>query len=141
MIDISTGELWSQNSVCYSNIIPPTPRTSSNDLELFLELLSALYLSLKGSVVIIGDFNIPNYANFITDVQTTDSRSKLIANFLGITDLIQSNNVFNANSRLLDLVLSNVNCKVIRALDVLLMEDLHQISFELSTSRLQRVPK
>nr|CAH7719089.1 unnamed protein product [Callosobruchus chinensis] len=59
-------------------------------------------------VVILGDFNAPRYN--LNDV--SDGKTRTLNNFLSYFNATQYNNVLNSHQRLLDLVISNVECEV-----------------------------
>ena len=59
-------------------------------------------------VIILGDFNIPHYIK--NDVK--DSKTSVMSNFLTFFNLLQYNNTLNSSGRILDLVLSNVECEI-----------------------------
>ena len=112
----------------YTNIflfviyIPPSLGT--NYYSQFFETFETLHYLNDNDVYFIGDFNIPNYREFIVHNNNVE-RTAALMSFLNYFDLKQCNSILNSNNRLLDLVISNVTCGVEKAQDVLLKEDSH----------------
>lgn len=81
----------------YNLYIPPD--ISVLEFETLFELLETILMSQK-SVLIVGDFNIPNFQN-----TTHHSKSQVLCNFLNLFGLQQFNKVNNVYGRVLDLVI------------------------------------
>ena len=133
MIDILVVKINSsfQNFYVVVAYVPPSPRTCVEDIDVFFEYLIALCFTLEGDVIILGDFNIPAYSDSLMDQIGSDGRLKPLLNFLEMSGYRQYNFVRNSNLRLLDLILSNIECRVSKATDVLLDEDHHHPSLEI----------
>lgn len=77
---------------------------------------------LGKSVIIVGDFNCYNLGS---TAPTYDHRSFIIQMFLHTLGLNQYNQIYNCNNRLLDLVLTNINCEIAidRDMSPIVLED------------------
>ena len=117
--------------------VPPAPRVSAGDVELFFELLSSLCSLLGNNIIILGDFNIPSYSAYLVNSQLKDSKTNSLLYFLNLTNYHQYNYITNNYDRLLDLVLSDKQCVIVKASDVLLNEDAHHPSLEIETNCLK----
>ena len=104
--------------------IPPS--TSFEDYELFTDLLSNLEDIHTNKLIIVGDFNIPNFV-----LNLTDKFSTLLVNFANFIDLTQYNYVRNANNHILDLVFSNLVITIEKSINPLVDEDNHHPALEL----------
>lgn len=111
----------------YVTYIPPS--ISVNELELFLELLGQSVNNHR-NVLIMGDFNITHFNN--NDI--IDTKCQLINDFINFVSLNQVNNVVNVNGRLLDLVFTNIQCKVFHDCLPLVKEDVHHPAIQLALS-------
>ncbi|KAI4470576.1 endonuclease-reverse transcriptase [Holotrichia oblita] len=102
------------------NIYIP-PDIDLDDLEASFDALAVALLGKH--VIFCGDFNIPKL------LSNTDNDRKCLAfnAFMDILDLKQINNVTNCNGKILDLILTNLNCEidVSHDTDPLVPEDLH----------------
>lgn len=85
------------------------PATTFYDFELFFESLEQLEVLQSGNVIVMGDFNVPNFVN----PNIVDSKVTVIKNFINFLNLDQVNNTLNGSNRLLDLVLCNMKSEVI----------------------------
>lgn len=115
------------------------PNISLAELQLFLEAFEECLLDV-GDVLVVGDFNIPNFTGSLSD-----ARSGLLHDFLSFAGLLQVNNVLNCNNRILDLVLHNVdNCMVENENSPLTNLDPYHpalnITIELKCGRSERFP-
>lgn len=102
------------------------PASSLSLYERLVEELVALHPIIASNIIILGDFNIPDFvhaANMSVSSSHLTSFS-LINNLCNYFDLTQLNSALNNHNRLLDLVLSNVqDCSVVKSTDKLLAED------------------
>lgn len=73
------------------------------------------------NLVIVGDFNTPNFVNY----ELYDRKSFSINNFINFFSFNQLNHVLNVSDRLLDLLLSNIKCEVLHDNAPLLHEDVY----------------
>lgn len=92
-------------------------------------------------VLILGDFNLTNYA--AERLLTSPSGGlKSLNNFLQLSNFQQCNLITNHNDRILDFVICSVECIVERAVDTLIDEDSHHPALvaimPLSSPRLKR---
>lgn len=102
--------------------IPPDISRSGNDIVTkFFTHLGEFLLSLKGPILIVGDFNLPKF-----NLQgSTPNRTNItiVKDFLSITGLSQYNEVTRCDNKCLDLVLSNTPCTVIKSPEELVLSD------------------
>lgn len=92
-------------------IIPTCSLLSYENFYNFLENLPFLY---EGNFLLIGDFNI-SYLNEHYVTQFTDPYIEALNNLLNFFNCIQHNRVVNNLNRILDLVVSKLNCTVIHS--------------------------
>ena len=78
----------------------------------FFEYLYSLEFLNKGDTLLLGDFNIPGYADFYYTHERQDNYINNLMNFLNLSGLNQYNFVKNTDERLLDLVIFNRTCTV-----------------------------
>ncbi|CAG4935597.1 unnamed protein product, partial [Parnassius apollo] len=111
-IDVKTNDTLQKISIC-AVYLPPV---SSETLSSFLENSTDI-IDISDKVIILGDFNL----GFIDWSRKSDSDpciainygSKLglsLIDFMAVNNLSQMNDVSNVDGRILDLVLSNVDC-------------------------------
>lgn len=103
--------------------IPPT--LSLLDYSLLFDYLESS-LPSEDSVIITGDFNIPELQTYYITNRVTRLVRPLV-DFLQFSDYVQHNHVLNSNDRLLDLILSTstLECSVNHSIDTLVDEDVH----------------
>lgn len=105
------------------------------DYERLFECLERLGDLYGDRVLIMGDFNIGSYADFVDGVACGDSRCELLAGFLNFLDLKQLNTVRNSRNRMLDLILTNItDCSCCREDDPLVPEDGHHPTLHIDIS-------
>ncbi|KAJ8980525.1 hypothetical protein NQ317_008322 [Molorchus minor] len=130
MADLSTGGgvlldmvackcTTSSHTTLYVLTLYVPPSTSIEVFELLFEYLEQADFLQSKHVVIMGDFNVPNFVNQLN----ADSKTFVINNFMNFFDFHQLNNILNSHHRLLDLIISNVACKVVHDNAPLLRED------------------
>ena len=83
----------------------------------------------QDNVIILGDFNVPNFNNPLVH----DAKCQKMHDFLNLSNLRQFNSVCNSSGKLLDLAISNMNCEVRRDFAPLINEDLHHPSLRVNT--------
>ena len=105
----------------------------------FFECFETLDYLDSHKVFFIGDFNIPEYTNSAENNNNTPRTIALQA-FLNFFELVQYNNIDNANNRFLDLVISNHDCHVSKSEDILLKEDAHHPALNISFSIVNHTP-
>jgi hypothetical protein len=90
---------------------------NSHDLtyKVFCDLLMSLHFLYDSNLLIVGDFNVPDYVNGVCGHSKASTSCQLLNNLICFYDLKQCNNVRNSNNRLLDLVFVNrcLSCSVI----------------------------
>lgn len=96
----------------------------------YFEQLEFLY---DNNTLIFGDFNITNYANYLEHF-TTDSKCLYLSQFIEFFKYQQFNLVKNADQRILDLVISDLECIVVRDMNPLIREDSHHPSLYVTVS-------
>lgn len=72
------------------------------------------------NIIILGDFNVANFMNGITD-----RFSRLLNNFQQFHNLRQYNNIYNFRNCMLDLVFSNIICDIDQLCNPFVYEDRH----------------
>jgi hypothetical protein len=114
--------------------IPP----NSHDLtyKVFCDLLMSLHFLYDSNLLIVGDFNVPDYVNGVCGHSKASTSCQLPNNLICFYDLKQCNNVRNSNNRLLDLVFVNrcLSCSVIDSGDPLVGVDDHHPSLEVGVT-------
>lgn len=125
-IDILGAKCTSLQTTLSIYVIYIPPHININEYEQFLELLSDVVV-LQPNLLILGDFNAPNYCkNSIIDNQT-----RIINNFIEFSSTKQLNNINNNSDRILDLIISNLNCRVTRDSLPLVSEDIYHPSLRI----------
>lgn len=99
------------------------PNFSVANFQLFLELVEQLLVSTD-KLLILGDFNL----TFFNVENIHDIKTQLMINFIQFMGVTQLNNVTNVNNRLLDLVISNIQCQILHDTAPLVDEDQHHPS-------------
>jgi hypothetical protein len=108
--------------VIYVFVIYIPPSSSFEILETFFELLSTTDYVYNDNVVIMGDFNVPNYMF----ENSQDKFALLIKDYQQLLEFSQYNNIYNSYDRILDLVLSTKGCEVLRDNVPIVEEDAHR---------------
>nr|CAH7742969.1 unnamed protein product [Callosobruchus chinensis] len=97
--------------------VPPAiPLATVSD---FYESLMQIECIHNRDIIIMGDFNIPKFV----DNNLDDGATATITDFMNFLNLRQYNTVLNSLNRLLDLVMSNVECNVVRDVSPAVKED------------------
>lgn len=107
-------------------------------LEVFFDVTSGIINDHPNDIFLItGDFNVSNavwqksYTLDQTLVKGGDFAVGILGDFLSFTGLRQFNGIPNINHRILDLVMSNIDCKTLHCVNTLTEEDAHHKSIEL----------
>lgn len=137
-VDIVVVKIIAESgSVYIVNIYVPPSSTNEIYQELF-ETLGSLEFLHTCNVLIIGDFNIPNYVKFVNGGEKVNTKTSELNNFLSISSLSQYNLIPNHLGNILDLVLYNNICRVEKSLEYLVDEDMHHpalnIIFKMNSS-------
>lgn len=131
-IDILMVKIKINFHFLYLLVIYIPPSCKNEDYEATFELLLSLHCIYGSDLLIMGDFNIPEYLN-CSQTQTSTTNFNTMQNFLNLLGLTQFNNIVNNNGRLLDLVLSNRDCIVTKASELILPEDCHHPALSIET--------
>lgn len=107
LVDLCVLKCIKRNSVFYLMNIYIPPDTDNDDLDTLLSALSLRFLNT--SIIIVGDFNT-HHQDF--NIPATDPRSEVLQSFFYTLNLRQYNSIRNFSNRTLDLVLTNMNCKL-----------------------------
>ncbi|KAK9674902.1 hypothetical protein QE152_g40776 [Popillia japonica] len=136
------------NSVIHVVVIYIPPNTSALELNDFFDRMCAYEFITGADLIICGDFNIPTFSNSValdarsgavndfmsfadfniptfSNSVALDARSGAVNDFMSFANVTQKNTFKNANNRLLDLILSNVECQLFREDDPLVGVDEH----------------
>ena len=105
----------------YHNTLYVPPHISASDYEILFDALESLYYLYESYLLVIGDFNVPNYVGM--HISVSDWKVLSVQNFSNFYNLTQYNTIKNCNNKILDLVLTNLNCEVSKALDTFILED------------------
>nr|CAH7740895.1 unnamed protein product [Callosobruchus chinensis] len=103
----------------YVGIIYIPPSITADEYESFFEELEQTFCLHSNPLILLGDFNAPNFRLGINQ----DRKTNAINSLLSVLNLHQHNNVVNETGRLLDLVISNQCCSVTRDHIPLVPED------------------
>lgn len=118
----------------YIAIVYIPPSVSLEYYEDFFDFLENLDVLNTGKVIFVGDFNC---AKFI-DNNIDDGKTCSIMNLLAFLDMKQCNNISNSCDRLLDLVISNLDCSVTRDYVTLVPEDNYHPSLSIRLKEIGR---
>lgn len=132
LIDIVCCKITFKFQVLYFFVLYIPPTITFDSFEHFLDQFTLLTAVFQSNVIIVGDFNVPDFHAKTLPRRLGSQRSILVSNFANSFNLAQYNQIFNCNNRLLDLVLSNFNCTVTRSDVPFVTEDLHHPSLEIS---------
>lgn len=120
-IDILICKCFLYNKHIFIVVVYIPPALEASNMRLFLDAFEQLDFLQDKPIIIFGDFNVPSFV----DTSARDGCKLALDNFITFFEFHQHNNVLNLNNRLLDLVFSNVACRVSRDKCPLLPEDLH----------------
>lgn len=124
IVDIIGCKISYNKTVMYIFNIYIPPSLSSADFEYFFDLLERV-IADKCNVLVVGDFNVPNFTN----INLNDAKSNIVNHFIAFSNFKQFNNILNVNNRLLDLVLSDIKCSVFKDENPLVVEDTYHPAF------------
>ncbi|KAL3273776.1 hypothetical protein HHI36_015203 [Cryptolaemus montrouzieri] len=102
-------QLKTDSTPLFVLVLYATPTTDTATNGLFFDALSPLDIILDKQLLIVGDFNVPS------DVENTqtDGRDISLRIFSETVGLKQYNKIRNKNNRILDLIFSSGNCRMI----------------------------
>ncbi len=67
----------------------------------------------NSNLLILGDFNIPEFQDCYCHLKNPTDIYNTTCQFASFFDIKQYNHILNENNRLLDLVYTNLNCRVV----------------------------
>lgn len=128
LIDI-VGCKWVLTHVVYFlYVIYIPPQVNVVLFDAFLQEFEQVVLA-QNNVIILGDFNVSQF--IVKDVQ--DPKTQSIVSFINILNMKQLNETLNVNNRQLDLIISSINCSVVRESTPLVGEDSHHPALVVTT--------
>lgn len=122
-IDILGCRCTLRNISVYIFVIYIAPRVTSEELEIFFEYFEQSIIH-KENVIIMGDFNVTNFVNR----DLADPKYRTLDSFINFSNLNQQNTIRNIHGRILDLIITDVNCSINRDSVPLIKEDDHHPS-------------
>lgn len=123
-IDIVGVKITIDVYVYYIIVLYIPPNNPVQLLDSVTESLSTLNYLYNKNLLLIGDFNISDYSNWI-DNHISSVFTISIENFSNFLELSQNNYIRNSNGKILDLVLTNFQCEVSLAADSIVPIDSH----------------
>ena len=132
-IDIVLVQIKFKFHYLYVLVIYIPPSTKSDEYERLVDSLVSLYCLYGSDILVVGDFNLTEYAR-CEDVALTSTSIRAIHNFSNFFELNQYNHVPNTDGRTLDLVFCNRPCSVCKASEVLLKEDNYHPAISIQTN-------
>lgn len=119
------------------------PQCDVNSLSVFFDFLTSLHFLYDSDLLVVGDFNVPDFIKNVSDLSPSSTSKRLLNNFLNFYQLRQCNDIFNINDRLLDLVMvsDSTFCSISRAQDPFVLEDNHHPALEFDLIIHQRQKK
>lgn len=116
------------------------PGITLADFRIFIEYFEQMDCCRGENVLILGDFNLPHFNN----PEAYNSQCRLMSGLIDFLDLKQYNSITNILGRLLDLVLTNIECEVSRDYAPMIKEDLYHpalyLNLRLNTNCLTAFP-
>lgn len=110
-IDILGIKLKYNHFTFYIVLLYIPPNTSIETYRYIFDALSSLHNLYGSNLILLGDFNISEYAKYAITSET-NTTIQLLNEFSNLLLLDQANQILNSSNRLLDLVLSNIECDV-----------------------------
>lgn len=119
-----------KGNILYISIVYFRPRSPLEVYQAYFDFVQQNNLLGNGNLAILGDFNLPIYGKDYC-LNNGDSLCKELLIFLNFHDLSLKNNVFNFQSKTLDLVITNIHTvEVMRCHDQLVPEDPYHPAIE-----------
>lgn len=106
------------------------PSANSETFNDIFELLCTVDFMYASDVLLVGDFNITEYASSRNSF-ISSNKIRIFNNMVTFFGLQQTNFVMNSHDRILDLIVTNMSTTVSRASDVLILEDPHHPAIDL----------
>lgn len=142
-IDIVGVKIRDKHKILFIFVLYIPPACPNENYEMLFDNFISFNSIYESNLIIIGDFNIPNYL-YSLDNNIQCSYVSTVANFCNFFNLSQYNYIPNVNNRILDFALSNIPCRITNALDILIPEDVHHpalnIDLQHSSTRPQSFP-
>ena len=91
----------------YILVVYIPPFCNNNDYVLFFDFLCSMSYLYEHQLIILGDFNCPEFVTSAMNKVAASVSFQCINNFMAFYNLDQYNKIVNVNNRLLDLVLTN----------------------------------
>jgi len=123
-VNIVASRVYFRNVPFIVILLYMSPSCSVKDYERVFELIENCDI-LNSNIVVLGDFNIPNFVH-----GRGDRKCELACGFMNVLSLGQFNFVTNSYHRCLDLVFCNFNCNVDRDECPMMGEDRHHPSLQ-----------
>lgn len=123
-VDIVGAKISIDICVYYIILIYIPPNNPVQLLHSVLDTLSTIPYFYNRNLLLLGDFNIPEYIHSFEEGISSPFTTAL-DNFCNFLELSQYNYITNVNHRLLDLVLSNFQCEVLLAPESIVPIDSH----------------
>ena len=121
--------LSSRSLLVFIVYIPPNTGIEIYEA-IFDALRDVIFLNDQDDLILLGDFNIPDFVNHMGDPYYINRRIMSIVNFSEFMGLKQCNGVLNSNQRILDLVFSRSTVHTIKSENYLLPVDDHHPPLE-----------
>lgn len=128
-IDIIVVKTTINSTLLHICVLYIPPDISLLDFESFLDIFEQKLLDFK-DMIILGDFNCPHFM-----IDDRDPKSINLRNCVELLALEQFNHVTNVNGRILDLVLSNSPCEVLRDAAPFVGEDEYHPALTISVAK------
>lgn len=122
----------------FINVIYLKPGFKTHELKKYLDHISDIIISRETNAefIIMGDFNMSCISwelmgEYCEAIEYEGNCANELLYMLNLTNMLQRNSIKNKYNKSLDLVISNINVKVIRATEVLVYEDDYHPSLSL----------
>ena len=105
-VDITGCKLYIKHFVLLVFVLYIPPNLDFNAYQTLFECFESVLID-DSNLLIVGDFNLPNFVSHTHEPDMGENKVQLLHNFMNLFNLIH-----NINSRILDLVLSTFHCKI-----------------------------
>ena len=129
---IGTKVFINEFSCIYVFVVYITPNCSLILREDLFAMLEGLHVLYDSDFVIIGDFNITRLSDYYNNSEVNDNCVESLINFQNFFDCHQKNRICNINNRILDVVITNLECNVSRSPFSFVSEDVHHPTLTVS---------
>ena len=131
-VDILIIKLKVRYQSIYVVVLYIPPSTSVNDYILLFDSLISVDIFFESKLIILGDFNVPEFFSSQNSSKNSTNVVHACKDFMNFFGLTQNNDITNPDNRLLDLVFSNLDCKISRAVELLTHEDYYHPAINIS---------